>query len=205
MSRARRFGRREAVQQLHLPPFVLSTVDGHLEQATVQLHGNGSVIVSWHGVRYQAGITVWVDHADGGNVHLCSVSDGHVLLKHIVEGWEEDDEVWQADPGAVLDVGVGEEAALPVTRVGVLPTFFRRGLNQVAELTAAADEQYDATPVRDVGCEVQGQLKMLHCLVEVDDVMVQAAAVQVRLHEPERKTNSFKKKINSKYNKEMAA
>lgn len=176
------------MQQLHLPPSVLGTVDGHLEQATVQLHGNGGVVVSWHGVRNQAGVAVGVDHADGGNVHLCGVSDGDVLLKHVVEGGEEDDEVWQADPWAVLDVGVGEEAALPVTRVRVLPAFFRRGLNQVAKLTAAADEEDDATPVRYVGCEVQGLLKMLHCLVEIDDIMVQTAAVQVGLHEPERIT-----------------
>lgn len=46
------------MQQLHLLPFVLGTGDGHLEQATVQLHRIGSVIISGHRVRYQAGVTV---------------------------------------------------------------------------------------------------------------------------------------------------
>lgn len=108
-----------------------------------------------------------------------------MLLEHIVESGQEDDEVWQADSRPVLDVGVGEEAALPVSRVGVLPTFLRGGLNQVAKLTTAADEEYDATTVRYVGCEVQGQLKMLHSLVEINYVLVQAGAIEVRLHEPE--------------------
>lgn len=108
-----------------------------------------------------------------------------MLLEHIVESGQEDDEVWQADSRAVLDVGVGEEAALPVSRVGVLPTFLRGGLNQVAKLTTAADEEYDATTVCYVGCEVQGQLKMLHSLVEINYVLAQAGPVEVGLHEPE--------------------
>lgn len=66
--------------------------------------------------------------------------------------------------------------------MGVLLAFFRCALDEVAKLTAAADEQYDAAPVRYVGCDVQGQLEMLHCLVKVDDVMVQTAAIQVGLH-----------------------
>lgn len=179
------------MQQLHLPPFVFGTIDGHLEQATVQLHGNWSVIISWNRVCDQAGITVRIDHTNGGNVHFCRVSDGHMLLEHIVKGWQEDDEVWQTDTRAVLDVRIGEEAALPVTCVGILPTFFCCGLNEVAKLTTTADEQYDASPVRYVGCEVQCQLKMLHCLVEINDVMVQAAAIQVRLHKPEKKTKQY--------------
>lgn len=108
-----------------------------------------------------------------------------MLLEHIVESGQEDDEVRQADSRAVLDVGVGEETALPVSRVSVLPTFLRGGLNQVAKLTTAADEEYDATTICYVGCEVQGQLKMLHSLVEINDVLAQAGAVEVGLHEPE--------------------
>lgn len=106
-----------------------------------------------------------------------------MLLKDIVEGRQEDDEVGQAHPGAVLDVGVGEEAALPVPRVRVLSTFFSCALHQVAKLAAATDEEDDAASVRYVGCEVEGQLKVLNGLVQIKDVLVHTAAVEIRLHE----------------------
>lgn len=105
-------------------------------------------------------------------------------LKDVVEAAEEDDEVGQADAGAELDVGVGEQAALPVAGVGVLSALPRRALDQVAELALAADEEDDALAVGDVGGEVEGQLQVLHRLVQVDDVLIQAAAKDVGLHEP---------------------
>lgn len=107
-----------------------------------------------------------------------------MLLKHIVESGEEDDEVWQADPRAVLDRGVGEEAALPVTGVSVLPTSLSSALHQLAELTLAADKQYDAPPIRYMCGEVQGQLKVLHGLVQINNILFQSAAIQVWFHEP---------------------
>lgn len=170
------------MEQLHLSPFVLGTGDGHLEQATVQLHGDCSVIIPRYGVRHQAGVAVGVNDADGGNVHLGRVSDGHVRLEHVVESGQEDDEVRQADARAVLDGSVGEEAALPVTGVGVLATIPGSGLHQVAELTPAADKQYDATSVRNVSGEVKGELKVLHGLVQVNDVLFQTAPIKIGLH-----------------------
>lgn len=172
------------MQQLHAPPRVLGPVDGHLEQAAVHLHGDRRVVVARHRVGNQAGVAVRVHHADRGDVHLGRVADAHVRLEHVVERGEEDDEVGQADPGAVLHRGVGEQAALPVARVGVLAAALRRVLHQVDELPLAADEQDDAAAVRHVGREVQGLLEVLHRLVQVDYVLVQAAAVEVRLHEP---------------------
>lgn len=177
----------QAVQDIHLSPFVLGTVDGHLEQATVQLHSSRSVIIPRHRVRHQAGVAVRVHHTHSGNVHLCCISDSYVLLEHIVESGKEDDEVWQADSWAVLDGGVGKKAALPVARMGVLPTILSGGLQQVAKLTPAADKQYDATTIRYMGSEVQGLLEVLHSLVKINYVVVQTAAIEVRLHKPEKK------------------
>lgn len=86
------------MEELHLFPFVFGAVNGHLEQAAVQLHSDGSVIVTRDGVRHQAGVAVGVHHADRGDVHLGRVSDSDVLLEDVVESGQEDNEVGQADP-----------------------------------------------------------------------------------------------------------
>lgn len=174
----------ELVEDLPLLPVVLCTNDGHLEELAVELHGAGAVVVPGDGVGDEGGVTVRVHHPHRGDVHLGGIPDGHVGLKDVVEAAEEDYEVGQADAGPELDVGVGEQAALPVARVRVLPALPCRALNQVAELAVAADEEDDALAVGDVGGEVEGQLEMIHRLVQVDDVLIQAAAEDVGLHEP---------------------
>lgn len=83
------------MKELHLFPLVFGAVNGHLEQAAVQLHSDRSVIVTRNGVRHQAGVAVGVHHADRGDVHLGCVSDSDVLLEDIVESGQEDDEVRQ--------------------------------------------------------------------------------------------------------------
>lgn len=174
----------ELVEDLPLLPVVLCTNDGHLEELAVELHGGGAVIVPRDGVGDEAGVTVCVHHPHRGDVHLGGIPDGHVGLEDVVEAAEEDEEVGQADAGPELDGGVGEQAALPVACVRVLPALPRRALDQVAELAVAADEEDDALAVGDVGGEVEGQLEMIHRLVQVDDVLIQAAAEDVGLHEP---------------------
>lgn len=109
-----------------------------------------------------------------------------MLLKNIVKRGKEDDEVWQADSRAVLGVAVGEETALPIPCVSVLPAFLRGALHQVAELTSAANEEDDAAAIRYVCGKVQRQLEMLHGLLEIDYILFQAATVQIRLHKPEK-------------------
>ena len=72
---------------------------------------------------------------------------------------------------------------LPVPRMGILPRNPERcsppgGRTDGRRLT----KQDDAATVRNVGSEVQGLLKVLHSLVKIDYILVQAAAVQVGLH-----------------------
>lgn len=174
----------QLAEDLALFPLVLGADDGHPEEPAVELHGGGAVVVPRDGVGDQTGVAVRVHHPHRGDVHLGSIPDGHVGLKDVVEAAEEDEEVGQADAGPELDVSVGEQAALPVTGVGVLPALPCRALDQVAELAFAADEEDDALAVGDVGGEVEGQLEVLHRLIQVDDVLIQAAAEDVGLHEP---------------------
>lgn len=174
----------QILEDFNLLPLVLGADDGHLEDLAVELHGGGAVVIARDGVGDETRVAVCVHHPHRGDVHLGSIPDGHVGLKNIVEAAEEDKEVGQADAGTELDVGISEQAALPVACMGVLPTLPCCALNQVAELPVAADEEDDAFAVGDVGSEVEGQLEMLHRLIQVNDVLVQAAAKDVGLHEP---------------------
>lgn len=172
MSWAFRGGFRQAVKKLHLSPFIFGTSDGHLKQTTVQLHGNWGVIIPRYRVCYQTGVTVRVHHTYCGNIHFCCISDSHVLLKHIIESRQEDEEVWKANIGAVLDRSIRKETTLPVSCMGVFPTFHGSALHQVTELTPAADKQYNATTIGNVGSEIKSQLKVLYGLVQVNYVLV---------------------------------
>lgn len=174
----------QSVQGLDLPPLLLGAVDGRPEEPAEELDGGGRVVVAGDGVGDEGGVAVGVHDAHRGDVHLGCVSHGHVGFKDIVECVQEDDEVWQADHGAQEQGGVGQQATLEVAGVGVLATVPGRVLDQMRELPVAAHEQDDALTIGHVGGEIQGQLQVRSSLFQVNDVLVQAAPEDVRLHKP---------------------
>lgn len=105
-------------------------------------------------------------------------------FKDIVECVQEDDEVWQADRGPKEELCVSQQTTLEVAGVGILSAVPGCTLNQVRELPVPADKQDDALAVGHVGREVQGQLQMLGCLLQVDDILAQAVTKDVWFHKP---------------------
>lgn len=84
----------------------------------------------------------------------------------------------------VLHRRVGEQAPLPVARVGKLAARARRLLHEVRVLARSRHEQHGAAAVRHVRREVQRRHQVLQRLIQVDDVLTQPAAVDVRGHVP---------------------
>lgn len=172
-----------SAQDLHLPPLVLRSHDGHLEEPEVELDSRGGVVITRNGVGDQGWVAVRVYHAHCGDVHLSCVPDGHVGLKDIGEGVGEDDQVRQADTQPILDIGIGHQAALPVASVSIFAAFLGGGLYPVGKLTVPADEEDYAFAVGDVSHEVESKLEVYHRLFQVDDVLIETAPKNVWLHE----------------------
>lgn len=173
-----------------MPPLLLGPQDGGLEEREVEVDGRGAVVIPRDGVGNEGGVGVGVHHAHGGDAHLGRVPDGQVRLKDVVESVEEDQEVRQADPLAVLDGGVGQQAALPVAGVSVLPARLGHVFHLVGRLAMAADEEDDAFAEGDVGREIEGQLEVLRRLFQVDDVVLQTAAEEIWHHVSAEETSS---------------
>lgn len=103
-------------------------------------------------------------------------------FKDIVECMQEDDEVWQADCRPKEELSISQQATFEVASVGVLPAIPGCILNQVRELPVPAHKQDDALPVGYMGYEVQGQLEIQGCLIQIDDILTQAVPKDVWLH-----------------------
>lgn len=141
-----------------------------------------AVVVSRNWVGDQRGVAVRIHHTHGRDVHLRRIPDGQMRLKDIVQCVQEDEEVGQTDTNSILDRRIGQQATLPVAGVGIFATLLSSGLHQMGALAMAADKQNDAFAVGNVGDEVEGQLEVRLCLLQVKDILIKTATEDVRLH-----------------------
>jgi hypothetical protein len=153
-----------------------------LEQSTVQVDRLGRVIVARHRIANQIRVAVRVHNANGRDVHLGRVANGCVRRQHIVQRVQEDAQVRQTGDGAKLNVRIGEGATAPVPGVCVLATLHGHLLDCVRIVGVAAEEQDDAAPERNVGGEIERLAQLFGRLVQIEDDVAQAGAIDERFH-----------------------